>query len=81
MNWQPIETAPMDGTAIWLLVEGQPYIGYGERANWLSSEDRWFVKASFRRKASDQRTDEIYGCHGVAVPATQWMPLPEPPAL
>lgn len=81
--WQPIDTAPKDGTAIWLLVDGHPYIGFGEAANWLSATSRWFVKASYRRRNPEERqgglSDEIYGTHGIDVVPTHWMPLPEPP--
>jgi hypothetical protein len=84
MNWQPIETAPMDGSAIWLLVDGHPYIGYGEPKNWLCKTDRWCVKATFKRRPEQERrerdlTDEVYGCYALDVTATHWMPLPEPP--
>lgn len=81
-EWQPIETAKFDGTAIWLLVDGQPYIGYGEAKDWLCKEDRWFVKATFKRRSKERRgagiSDEIYGVHGVDVKPTHWMPLPDP---
>ncbi len=76
--WQPIETAPMDGTAIWLLWDGQPFIGYGEKADgpWRP-RDIWFAKASFRRR--EQYPDEVYGCHGFDIAPTHWMPLPDAP--
>lgn len=83
--WQPIETAPMNGTAVWLLLDGHPYIGYGEPANWLCERDRWFVKSTFVRRGSskDRRAtptaDDIYCCHGIDVEPTRWMPLPELP--
>lgn len=83
-DWKPIETAPMDGSAIWLLVDGHPYLGYGDPKNWLHEKDRWFAKATFKRRDPEVRrrdnlSDEIYGCYGIDVAATHWMPLPEPP--
>lgn len=81
-DWQPIETAPCDGTAIWLLVDGHLYIGYGESKNWLSVHNRWFAKAGVRRKAerplyrSETAPDEIFGCNGDVHP-THWQPLPD----
>lgn len=79
-EWQPIDTAPKDGTAIWLLVEGQPYIGYCEAADQsFRDKDTWFVKATFRRGARKPRVpDEIVGCYGVDVSPTHWQPLPSP---
>lgn len=67
-EWQAIDTAPKDGTAVWLLLDGHPYIGYCEPADWLDDRDRWFAKA----------TDNVYCCHGVDVEPTHWMPLPTP---
>lgn len=83
-QWQPIDTAPMDGSAIWLLVEGHPYIGYGEPKNWLHETNRWFARATFRQRDPEERNarnlpDEIYACNGIDVAPTHWMPLPEPP--
>lgn len=83
-EWQPIETAPMNGEAIWLLLDGHPYLGFGEPANWLCERDRWFVRATFKRRDQEERrrrnlADDIYGCMGVDVKPTNWMPLPSPP--
>jgi hypothetical protein len=77
-GWQPIESAPKDGTAIWLLVDGLPYLGYGEPAHReLDRKAKWIVKASFRR--CEDRADENYGCYGHDAEPTHWIPLPEPP--
>lgn len=85
-GWQPIETAPSDGTAIWLLLNGHPYIGYCEPADWLHKEDNWLAKATFVRRGSpaDDRatptSDNVYCCYAHGVHPTHWQPLPEPPA-
>ena len=78
-EWQPIETAPKDGTAIWILIDNRPYIGYCEPAKPpLRRADTWFAKASFRRREAET-TDQIFGCYGIDVMPSHWMPLPEPP--
>lgn len=80
-DWgMPIETAPMDGTAIWLLVDGQLCLGYGEPANWGSAAARWLVKAAVSRRNGIYRegiTDRIYCCYDLDVNPTRWMPLPD----
>ena len=52
MSWQPIDTAPKDGTSVFLLVNGRPEVGYylneeiyrnGER---YSSTDEWIVPST-----------------------------------
>ena len=66
-SWQPIETAPRDGTWIVGLVDGAypaimywaPLSGYGERYPWIG------------RDHSAYREESV----------AHWMPLPPPPAL
>lgn len=79
-EWQPIATAPRDGTAVWVLLNDWPYIGYCEPPDTVFNEtEKWFVKASFRRRRrSGKRPDEIYGTYGHNVHPTHWMPLPNP---
>jgi hypothetical protein len=78
MNWQPIETAPKDGTRVLLLNES----GEIEVAGYV--ED-FYERSEFVRKAKDgdvYRTvlvDCGYWQTEVAVCPTHWMPLPEPP--
>jgi len=70
VGWQPIETAPKDGTAILLHYDWEPltvvgYFGTGDMPE--MQHDRWRVK---------------YDCDsleaGFGVP-THWMPLPPAP--
>jgi hypothetical protein len=76
-GWQPIETAPKDGTAIWLWADGA-FLGFCEPADPpFTQKDRWFLKASFRR--IDGRSDEIFGCYVHGASPTHWQPLPPPP--
>lgn len=66
MNWQPIKTAPKDGTPILIY----------ERENDCVCEGRYVVDACrwFERNAhpTDAWDGEIYR-------PTHWMPLPNPP--
>ena len=63
MAWQPIETAPKDGTWILLteVLEGQMITGHPFILYW---DDRW-------------GWGDIYGKRDVN--PTHWMPLPDPP--
>lgn len=72
MEWQPIETAPKDGTQIliwisaaWTRAQVRLVHWYDEWGNWQEGAD------------PDPLTDEYCGI-GSAVP-THWMPLPNPP--
>lgn len=78
-EWQPIETAPMDGTAVWLLTtDGQPVIGYYDPRS-AFREGKWFAKASFRRRPRERNLpDDIFGTYAFGFDPTHWMPLPEP---
>lgn len=69
-EWQPIVTAPQDGTRIicWALVFGSP--GY--------TDDSW--QAIFCRHNGDRlMISQPTGGHYEGFKATHWMPLPEPP--
>lgn len=66
-EWQPIETAPRDGTVV--LVCGHGSAGYYVAdAKWDTDEEAWCL--------FDQPSDDhVWPSHG----HTHWMPLPEPP--
>lgn len=75
MNWQPIETAPKDGT--WILLckatdaDGKPITGesfglFVQRAAWWEV-DGWVDYCAMVRDPN------------VFFNPTHWMPLPEPP--
>lgn len=66
-KWQPIETAPKDGSM--LLVYGRPFSddgqGYAKAAHvawWEDSDECWTPQS-----------------HAAWTEPTHWMPLPEPP--
>ena len=72
MNWQPIETAPKDGTRIIIFEDGCVRIS------------RWYVHymngAPNPHRAPEWKQDVMYGhdYYGPIKP-THWMPLPKPP--
>lgn len=69
MEWQPIETAPKDGTPVLLTIAGRPlepdedaHCAVGRWSDDAWGEEDWCMDAG----------DFWSG-------ATHWMPLPEPP--
>lgn len=67
MEWQPIETAPKDGSKI----IGYPFFGrvcIAEYLNLACIEKGWFV---------DESSQDGLGFDDVKL--THWMPLPAPP--
>lgn len=81
MNWQPIETAPKDGTKILVY---EPASEYTEGGVSLVSWDSWRISYPGCRTQWDwclpgSHQDEQGGCETVY--PTHWMPLPEPPEV
>lgn len=73
MKWQPIETAPRDGTPI--LAWSEMYGGKVVMANWRM--DSYAVRPKPYWSFNDERT---YGTRMVRMcQPTHWMPLPEGP--
>lgn len=73
MEWQPIETAPRDGTAIfvWATREGWRDNPRMVAARWYHSANSWYVYGCGPTKHSEQWLDSCNPTH--------WMPLPPPP--
>lgn len=71
MDWQPIETAPKDGTAVLLIVVGyEPAVGSFKDRGWNYMDIEDFPdKDDWLRWLKN---------HGPWEP-THWMPLPAPP--
>lgn len=75
MDWQPIETAPRDGTGILVWTErgcfsvewNGPSLPRFEQ-NESAYSDGWYV---------DNGSRDLYDLRGPS--PTHWMPLPEPP--
>jgi hypothetical protein len=72
-NWQPIETAPKDGTFI-LIYLGDPW-NKVEMARWYDTWNNWQTDIL----PDYPEREEVYGI-GSCVP-THWMPLPEAPTF
>lgn len=78
MNWQPIETAPKDGTLVLIVdesgsMEVSGYIAQWEkRVEWVRKAKDGDVYREVKDECGYWDTDEIT-C------PTNWMPLPEPP--
>lgn len=68
-EWQPIETAPKDGTEV-LLWLGEPW-NRAEKMHWYEPWETWL------EVDPADPNEERYGT-GSLVP-TYWAPLPEPP--
>jgi hypothetical protein len=69
-EWQPIETAPTDGT--WVLV-------WGPSQRWSSVMMAWFALNHRSGKAYWKDSTEWDDYELVDDQPTHWMPLPEPP--
>ena len=70
MNWQPIETAPKDGTPVILRDEKEECKA---AMRWVKSHKRWEGQYIGIMGPIRIMWDESY-CK-----PTHWMPLPEPP--
>ena len=68
-EWQPIETAPKDGTRILLAVLDSYATTEVEIGFWLQRKTK---------KAKSGWRSELY-FFDLGLTATHWMPLPEPP--
>lgn len=78
MNWQPIETAPKDGTKVLIVDES----GNMDVAIYI---EEWRERQEFVRSAKDGnvyrtvREDLGWWDSDYCIGPTHWMPLPEPP--
>jgi hypothetical protein len=64
-EWQPIASAPTDGTPILVAVAGGEY--HAAKAWWSENAKQWLVSDS--------------PCLILTISPTHWMPLPEPPIV
>ena len=71
MDWQPIETAPKDGTSILLLIEDVAIEGYWEVPTYASGKPYWYVPSVSSHGCGCCPSDNEEPTH--------WMPLPAKP--
>ncbi len=75
-DWQPIETAPKDGTVILIFRDGVHYIREGSRtvhpARWMGELDPAYP---WQVLCADYGADYLPAARSI----THWMPMPEPP--
>ena len=73
-SWQPIETAPRDGTFFVIFTHGEYEVGRYAPSFWASFED---AGNGYYKKVDRHMTDwsGFNNFHA----ATHWMPLPPPP--
>jgi len=76
---QPIETAPKDGTAIDVWVEGE-FPGRRTDVKWRVPTDReWWVHGGDTIQTDDATWHDSFGPLGEDEMPTHWMPEPKPP--
>lgn len=70
MPWQPMETAPRNGTKfdVWISRDGERVTD----VYWSTVQDGWCIDGPY---GPEEPTPLA-----IFPPATHWMPLPEPPA-
>lgn len=81
-GWQPIETAPLDGTVILLSRRGmgvQP--GYYAKKSYMPNVYHWAImdRSVSKQGLPFRGAVELNAFHE-GDPPTHWMPLPAPPA-
>lgn len=81
MEWQPIETAPKDGTRI-MLWRGFINSGLWAEmviAQWFNDEWVWPDQRDNPSTHGNWSDDDMLDGYASAHGFTHWMPLPEPP--
>lgn len=69
-KWQPIKTAPKDGTKV-LAFEQSKYYPIFHVASWNKDDHFWFVA----------RKGEGYEEQIITIHPSHWQPLPQPPEV
>ena len=72
MNWQPIETAPKDGSylLLWEQYSDAPFVGYWSGGSWSVSHEHVDAEGGW---------DGANVVDALSMPITHWMPLPAAP--
>jgi len=82
-DWQPIETAPKDGTRIIICSNGMVFEGkvwkfYETEKNWIG-EVIWWDSGWYMDQVEGWMVANCDEEYGVLLEASHWMPLPPPP--
>jgi hypothetical protein len=78
-EWQPIESAPKDGTEIDVWVAGE-FPGRRTDVSWREPTDsEWWVHGGDTIKTPCATWHDCFGPLGKDEPVIYWMPLPKPP--
>jgi hypothetical protein len=73
-GWQPIETAPKDGTKVDL------WVAYGEgKTKGERWPDAWFGEHPFTEESGPVWQDDVVPIEGERTTATHWRPIPKGP--
>lgn len=77
MSWQPIETAPKDGSHI-LIIDATAKTPEADKVHWgrVMGKDYWRCGDSSDWEEDPRAAREILGAYETP---THWMPLPAPP--
>jgi hypothetical protein len=76
-TWQPIETAPKDGTSVLLCSTADVDQSWPHRVSWWDSgPERWAIEHRPRPDLGDGWTETVYA----EFFPTHWQPLPAPPS-
>lgn len=74
-EWQPIETAPKDGSWFVIWTHGQPEVGRFDPLMWADYEP---IDGTDLYRKTEKSVLDWRGFNNFHA-ATHWMPLPEPP--
>jgi hypothetical protein len=76
MEWQPIETAPKDGTCCILLVNGMAIEGCWEEQDvWVPSQEKWVKRGVWSVVSLPSHGCDC--CSSDNEAPTHWVPLPQ----
>ena len=78
-EWQPIETAPKNGTRILVYYNGPTFKGRWHEGNISGVGEVEWWEGWYNEKINGWMIANCDEEYGYFVEATHWMPLPEPP--
>lgn len=81
-DWQPIDSAPKDGTSVLIYWPNYNYDGFDQRPQSVMAIGRWKENDRLENSPgyfSDTTEWDDYGLAQPEYAPSHWMPLPEPP--